>query len=106
LLLSRLAGSLIPTADRFILLLVPLPHFGVSQVLLVLPLPGSVQAQAAVGFDDAAECHAGHLKETVLESALDLLEKGGFFVDRFYFSLGLGPVAKHLHFELEGQTAV
>jgi hypothetical protein len=65
LLLGRLAGGLIPTADRFILLFVPLPHFGVSQVFLVLSLPGAVQAQTSVGFDDAAECHAGHLEEAV-----------------------------------------
>lgn len=61
-LLFRLLASLL-TAHQLVLLLVPPPHLGISQVLLVLPLPGAVQAQASVGFDDAAKGHAGHLEE-------------------------------------------
>jgi len=41
LLVSLLTGSLL-TTNQLVFLLIPLPHFGVSQVLLVLPLPGAV----------------------------------------------------------------
>jgi hypothetical protein len=76
LLLASLLTSQIPTTDQLVLLFVPLPHFGVSQVLLVLSLPGTVYAQASIGFDDAAEGHAGHLEETFCwESVLVLWNK-------------------------------
>jgi hypothetical protein len=106
LLLSRLAGSPIPTADRFVLLLVPLPHFCVSQVLLVLPLPGSVQAQAAVGFDDAAKGHAGHLDEAVVEVSTGFLRRSSFLLFPIA-CLGLDSVMNDdLHFKLKGQATV
>jgi hypothetical protein len=48
---------------QIVVLFVPPPDFSVAQDFLLLPLPGAVDSEAAVGFDDAAEGHAGHLEE-------------------------------------------
>jgi hypothetical protein len=64
---SRLLGSSTTTTAltlQFVVFFVPPPHFGVALHFLLLPLPRAVDAQSAVGFDDAAEGHAGHLEES------------------------------------------
>lgn len=46
------------------ILLIPPPDLGVARGFLHPPLHGAVVAQAPVRFQDAADCHAGHLEET------------------------------------------
>lgn len=74
---SRRLNSTTTLPLQLIVFFVPSPHFGVASNFLLLPLPRAVDAQPAVGFDDAAEGHAGHLEEATLFSSGLMRKVGG-----------------------------